>query len=80
VLPPHKDRILASYEAGAVRSAFVEPVGVGDSMPDMPLFLAPGRHIKVPLEATYQTAWDASPAELRRAVESGLSPQPGGVE
>jgi hypothetical protein len=46
--PEGKDRILASYEAGSVRRAFVEPVGVGDRLPNMPLFLAEGLHVSVP--------------------------------
>ena len=37
--PPGKDRILASYETGGERAAYVEPVAVGDPLPDMPLFL-----------------------------------------
>src|SRR5687768_9804769 len=62
VFPPGKDRILASYEAGDdVRVAYVEPVGVGDVLPDAPLFLIDGRHIKVPFEPTYQATWDVSP-------------------
>jgi len=74
--PEGKDRILASYETGAVRVAYVEPVGVGDELPDMPLFLTNGLHIPVPLEPTYRAAWDASPEELRRAVETGVMPEP----
>lgn len=74
--PPGKDRILASYEAGDVRSAFVETVGVGDVLPEMPLFLIEGRHVKVPFEPTYQATWDASPEELRLAVETGVIPEP----
>jgi hypothetical protein len=74
--PEGKDRILASYEAALVRTAYVEPVAVGDSLPDMPLFLATGCHILVPLEATYRATWDASPEEMRVAVETGVLPDP----
>jgi hypothetical protein len=74
--PEGKDRILASYETGGVRAAYVEPVGVGDVLPDMPLFLANDFHIPVPLEPTYRAAWDASPEELRIAVETGVLPEP----
>ena len=75
--PEGKDRLLASYETGGERVAYVEPVGVGDDLPDMPLFLANGMHIGVPLESTYRAAWDASPEELRRAVETGIMPETG---
>jgi len=74
--PEGKDRILASYETGNVRAAYVEPVGIGDKLPDMPLFLANDWHILVPLEPTYQATWDASPEEMRQAVETGVMPEP----
>ncbi len=74
--PAGKDRILASYETGGVRGAYVEPVGVGDDLPDMPLFLANDFHVLVPLEPTYRAAWDASPEEFREAVETGVIPNP----
>jgi len=76
VMPPGKDRILASYQMGAECTAYVEPVGVGDAMRDMPLFLTEELHVDVPLEPTYQAAWDASPEELRIAVETGIVPEP----
>jgi hypothetical protein len=72
--PAGKDRILASYEAGAVPSAFIEPIAVGDPLPEMALFLLTGMHIKVPLEATYQQSWVACPKEMRTAVETGVLP------
>jgi len=74
--PEGKDRILASYETGSVRGAYVEPVGVGDELPEMPLFLTNDIHVKVPLEQTYRATWDASPEELRIAVETGVLPEP----
>lgn len=74
--PPGKDRILASYEMGDVRVAYVEPVAVGDALPAMPLFLANAIHLKVPLEATYMSTWAATPEEMRVAVESGIMPDP----
>jgi hypothetical protein len=72
--PPGKDRILASYQTGSERTAYVEPIGVGDIMPDIPLFLASELNIKVPLELTYQATWEASPEEMRIAVETGVLP------
>ena len=74
--PEGKDRILVSYETGGQRAAYVEPVAVGDALPDMPLFLTNTFHIRVPLEPTYQATWGASPEELRRAVELGVMPEP----
>ena len=65
-----------SYQAGEERVAYIEPVAVGDELPDMALFLAGDLHVITPLEATYQAAWAASPEALREAVESGVVPDP----
>ncbi len=73
--PPGKDRILASYQAGREMAAYVEPIALGDTLPDMPLFIVEGRHIKVPLEAAYQTTWSVLPRELQAIVETGVMPQ-----
>ena len=54
----------------------MEPVGVGDSLVEMPLFIADNVHVLVPLEATYQAAWEASPEMLRVAVEMAVVPDP----
>jgi hypothetical protein len=64
-LPRKKPLTLASYSAGIVKKAYVEAVAVGDAMPDMPLFLEPERYVRTPLEATYQTTWDALPEEIK---------------
>ncbi len=74
--PPGKERLIVSYESGAERVAYIEPVTVGDALPLMPLFLTPSLHVNVPLEATYQATWDALPEELRTAVETGHLPDP----
>ena len=73
--PPGKDRILASYETGGEQAAYVEPVAVGDPLPDMPLFLTNDFYVQTPLEPTYQATWDASPEEMRLAVETGVMPE-----
>ncbi len=75
--PPGKDRILVSYEAGPERVAYIETLAVGDVLPDMPLILTDDLHALVPLESSYQTAWDASPEEYRRVVETGVIPDAG---
>ncbi|MBI2806015.1 MAG: DUF4058 family protein [Planctomycetes bacterium] len=72
--PPGKDRTLASYDAGREKAAYVEPIALGEALPDMPLFLFEGHYIKVPLEAAYQTAWSFLPRELQVIVETGVMP------
>jgi hypothetical protein len=69
--PGDKPLTLAAYEAGAGVRAFVEPVGVGDAPIDMPLFLKPGRHVAVPVEETYEVAFDSVPGRWRRVLEPG---------
>jgi hypothetical protein len=68
-LPADKPLTVVSYSAGEVKTAYVEPIAVGDRLPPMPLFLALGQHIRAPLEETYQTTWSACPDELKEAVE-----------
>lgn len=67
-LPPEKPLTLVAYEVEYDVVAYAETIAVGDPLPDMPLFLAPGRHILVPLEKTYQAAWEKVPARWQRVI------------
>jgi hypothetical protein len=49
--------------------AYIEPVAVGDMLPDMPLFLCVNGCVMVPLEATYQTAFAVMPRRWQRVLE-----------
>jgi hypothetical protein len=69
-LPADKPLILAAYEAGPDWVAYVEPVAVGDDLPDMPLFLRSGFYVPTPLESTYQATWSHFPAALKGLLES----------
>lgn len=60
-LPPDKPLTLASYSAGLLKRAFIEPVAVGDVLTEMPLFLQPDCYVPVPLAQTYQAAWEGVP-------------------
>ena len=73
-LPPDKPLTLAAYAVGTETVAYVEPVAVGDDLPDMPVFLAAERYVLCPLEATYRTAWEQFPAPLKGPLESPPSP------
>jgi hypothetical protein len=75
--PKGKDRTVVSYEADRDgKSAYVEPVALGDTLPTMPLFLDSLYHIPIPLEETYQTAWRHTPEYFRHIVETGEGPPP----
>lgn len=69
--PADRPLTLASYIGGPVPEAFVEPTLVGATLTEMPLFLEPDTYINVPLEATYQSAWEAVPAFWREALTKG---------
>jgi len=47
----------------------MEPIAVGGSLIDMPLFIAPEFYVMTPLEETYQSAWEAVPAVWRKVLE-----------
>src|SRR5262249_28721520 len=73
VLPPDRPLTLAAYIGGPCPEAFIEPTGVGSTLPEMPLFLAEDVYILVPLEATYQSAWEAVPSYWRDVLTVGAS-------
>jgi len=75
--PEGHDRVAVSYDAGGAGglwSAFVEPLRLGDPIPNMSLFLIDGLNVKVPLEATYQSTWNDTPEVIRDIVLTGVMP------
>jgi hypothetical protein len=70
-LPPDKPLTLAAYVADLPKVAYVEPVAVGDVLPDMPAYLDVDSYVPVPLEETYQATWASCPEDMRAAVEQG---------
>jgi Protein of unknown function (DUF4058) len=67
--PADKPLTVAAYESNLVTRAYVEPVAVGDPLPDMPLFLEPGEWVPTPLERSYQTTWETQPLPLKELIE-----------
>lgn len=71
-----KPLTLAAYEAIdvdddiCVPTGYFEPVAVRQVLPSMPLFLKPGKYIDVPLEQTYQAAWQGVPERWKRVIEA----------
>ncbi len=72
---PAKPLTCAAYVGGARAQAFVEPVAVGDRLPDLPIFLTAAEYVEVPLEATYQAAFEALP-EYWQDVLASSAPRP----
>ncbi|MFO0807850.1 MAG: DUF4058 family protein [Gemmataceae bacterium] len=73
--PADKPLTIASFDAGE-RVAYVNPMAVGDPLPDTALFLAPGRYVNIPLERTYAACWDDTPSEIRDEVAPPPSDTP----
>jgi hypothetical protein len=74
-----KPLTVAAYVAGDLATedettAYVEMVGIGDLLPDMPAYLDRTAYVPVPLERTYREAWDHCPADFREWVETGKVP------
>ncbi len=67
---PEGSLTLASYIGGAIPEAFVELVSVGAPLPDMPMFLSPEFYVHLPLEQTYESAWEAVPSFWREVLSS----------
>ncbi len=73
-LPIDKPLCCVAYVGGASAEAFIEPVAVGDALPEMPLFLTSDVYVSVPLEATYQAAWDGMAAYWQGVLENPEGP------
>ena len=68
--PPGKPLTFVSYEAGPKCRAYIQPVAVGETLPEMPLFLEPESYISLPLEATYAAAFEGIPRRTRERLNA----------
>jgi Protein of unknown function (DUF4058) len=57
-----------SYIGGLGAQAFVYPIGLGDRLPDVPIFLTPFEYVDAPLEKTYKAAFDDLPNYWRGVI------------
>lgn len=67
--PVDRPLTLVAYEAKPAPTAYIEPVRLGDLLPEMPLFIERGWYVNVPLEATYMQAWRGMPERWKRVIE-----------
>lgn len=67
--PADKPTCLMSYVAKMPPEAYLEWIGVGAVLPEMPLFLDAKHYVNVPLEPTYQTAYRGVPEYWRTFIE-----------
>lgn len=73
VLPADKPLTVVSYRASPTKMAYVEPVAVGDTLPELPIFLTDYDYVKAPLEESYQTSWAAFPSDFKPLLENTSS-------
>ena len=66
--PAGEPLTLVAYECDLTTRAYIETVGVGQALPDMPLFLEPHGCVMVPLEATYETAFAVMPRRWQSVI------------
>jgi hypothetical protein len=68
-LPANQPFTLASYAAAPQVEIYLEHAAIGESLPEMPLFLRPDRYVNVPLEETYLLAYRGTPEFWRELLE-----------
>ncbi len=68
-LPPDKPLTVVAYRAVPTKTAYVEPVAVGDELPSLPIFLTAEEYVPAPLEETYRASWAAFPADFKELLE-----------
>jgi hypothetical protein len=68
--PPEKPLTVVAYIGGEGKQAYVEPIAVGELLPDMPLFFDPRSYVLAPLEKTYQAAYRGVPQRWRSLLET----------
>jgi hypothetical protein len=78
-LPTDEPLLLVSYRAAVpltefTPEAYIEPLRAGAELPDMPAWLDADLYVNVPLERTYNAAWNVCPSDFRHLVEHGSLP------
>lgn len=69
-LPADKLLTVVAYRASPTKTAYVEPVAVGDVLPALPIFLTDFDYIPAPLEETYRASWGAFPSDFKELLET----------
>lgn len=67
-LPSDRRLTCVSYVGYPGPAVYLEPVAVGDPLPEMPVFLTRQVYVPVPLEATYLAAWESVPDFLQEEL------------
>ncbi len=70
--PSDEPLTVASFDAGPPLKVYLETLGIGDQLPEAPLFLAPEWYVNVPLEQTYQNSWNETPSPIKNLVDAAV--------
>jgi hypothetical protein len=68
-LPSDQPFTLAAYAADKQARVYIDHLAVGDSLPEMPLFLTHDAFVRLPLEGTYAEAYKGMPGFWREVLE-----------
>lgn len=68
-LPADKPLTVVAYRASPMKTAYIEPVAVGDDLPSLPIFLSDFDYVPAPLETSYRASWAAYPADFKPLLE-----------
>jgi len=63
-----KPLTVAAYDVAGEITAYVEPFAVGDTLPEMPLFLDAQEYVDLPLQSTYDLAWVGLPKHIQQVL------------
>lgn len=66
--PPKQPFTFAGYRAADKPVAYLDYAGIGESLPDVPLFLDGDLFVSVPLESTYMTNYGELPDPFKAAL------------
>jgi hypothetical protein len=73
--PSDKPFTFVSYDASDPIVAYIEPVGIGDPLPEMPLYLARDFYVMLPLKPSYDEAVLSSTEPVIRELEASVKPK-----
>jgi hypothetical protein len=73
--PADQPLTVVAYECDLTTRAYIEPIAVGQAIPDMPLFLEPNGCVMVPLEAAYDTAFAVMPKRWQTVLTATRPPE-----
>ncbi|MEM6313538.1 MAG: DUF4058 family protein [Planctomycetota bacterium] len=60
----------AGIDADHPPTLYGDPLAIGDELPELPVFLRPGRYVTASLAETYAAAYDAVPSKWKKVLDA----------